>query len=96
MKNFDIPNFNLTSDSSVRVVQIPDSNLGDDAVFGTESRQMFGDSEFIKIYKFLQRKFEDIFYKRGVSIQLPDDIKVVDDEEDENDVDTGKYTFLTL
>lgn len=58
-----------------------------DAVF--QARQMPGDSELKKFFKFVLRQADAYIGSRSISITLPDNAKVVDAEEPNNEI--GNY-----
>lgn len=93
--DFQIGNFNLTSDSSLKFVDIPDDNASDvpgAAPFPTARQYFPGDTEVIKVFKFFQRQVNKFFLRRGFMFDLPKDVKVI--EQDDNSI--GEFNFFFI
>lgn len=74
-------------DGAVNIVTMQKPVEEPETVF-SGARQMPGDSEFKKFFKFVLRQADSFVGSRSISIALPDGVKIVDAEQPDNEIGT--------
>lgn len=86
----------IPSDSIDGVINIVTTKKPEPQNVFSGARQMPGDSELKKFFKFVLRQADTFVGSRSISISLPDDIKIVDVENPDNEISKYNYLFQRL